>query len=144
MAKHSLNQLDWEELTPARVVEQLRSVEQDIRTDAANAARGMRGNRRGPGPGQRNRHNADKSNIECFGCKKMGHYKNEYPEADQEEDEDAEAKKETSRPKYDRNAFSRSQGRPPVKPKEKVALAAAESISEGSGSEEETPTKERV
>ena len=47
-AKHTLNQINWEDLTPRKVVEQLRTVDKGIRTDAASAARSGRGGRPGP------------------------------------------------------------------------------------------------
>ena len=117
-AEHTLNQLDGEEITLARVVEQLRSVEQDVRTDAANAARGFLNK-----SGQRSRSNIDRSKIECYRCGKKGYYKSECP--DQQEEEDADDKNETSRPRNDRKASSKSQSQPPRR-KEKVALAAEE------------------
>ena len=79
MAKHTLNNLEWEDLTPGRVVEQLRGVEQDIRKDAAHVA-STRGKRAGkPGLSRGCSGGVDKSNVECYGCGKKGHYKSECP-----------------------------------------------------------------
>lgn len=76
MAKHTLNQLDWTDLTPMRVIEQLRSVKHDIQTDAANAARfgrggrpGLRGRGSGRGSSRGNSGNIGwKINMECYNC----------------------------------------------------------------------------
>lgn len=78
MAKFTLGQLD--DLTPARAVEALRTVEQDVlqaegvsRAEGALAAKGV--NQNGQGTGRQK----DKSHVQCWQCGKHGHYADKCP-----------------------------------------------------------------
>ena len=127
--KQLLNETDV--LTSDLAIERLRTVEKDSsRKDSSNLA-STRGNRTGR-PGQRNQ-STDKSNIECYGCGKKGHYKYECPDENENEDNN-----DTSNSKNSRNVSTRPQNQRP-KRKDKAALAA-----EGSDSKEEAPAMERV
>ena len=108
MAKYTLGQADV--LTPALAVEQLRSVEQDLHSqNSANVAKGNRGE-----SGQRGRSNRpfDKSNIECYVCHEMGHFRNECPK---EQGENADKSERNSTPKNERKTSG--------KPRENVGMA---------------------
>ena len=71
LAKDALSRSD--ELTPSLAVERLRAVEQDLKRESANIAKGGQGksNQRGRSQG------IDKSNVECYNCGERGHFKNQ-------------------------------------------------------------------
>ena len=128
MVKFTLGQADI--LTSALTVEQLRSVEQDIRKskEGANIARGGRDKQ-----GQRGRsQGTNKSAIECYNCGERGHYKSECINPSKNDTN------KNSRLKNDRKASNKTQGQPAGR-KDKAAVAAEEqdeNLSE--------PSKERV
>ena len=129
LAKDALSRSD--ELTPGLAVERLRAVEQDLKRESVNVAKG--GQRKAS---QRGRSQVtDKSNVECFGCGEMGHYKNECPNP-QRTDED---QPESARPKSQRKTSDRPKNRPPGR-REKAAVANDES----EDSPAESEPKERV
>lgn len=140
MAKHTLNQLDWEELTPARVVEQLRGVEQEIRQkDSAHlAAQKTRGGGKQGKPSRSK--GTDKSEVECYNCGKKGHYKSECSDLEDKGDEGDQGV--PLRPKIRRNESSKFTSRRP-RQRERAAVAAEDDqITEDP--EDDSGTKERV
>ena len=136
MTKHTLNQA--EALTSAIAAEQLRTVKHDIRKDSFNLAKGDRGDKQG----QRDRSTGfNKSNIKCYGCERIRHYKFEYPYEDKNKDDknDKNEKNKETRPKTGRKTSNKTPN--PPKRKDKINHIAKIKKSEY---ETELSTKKRV
>ena len=127
MAKYTLGQADV--LISALAVEQLRSVEQNIK-NSVNVAKDNRGKQGG-------RKLFDKSKVECYGCHEFGHFKSKCLKGNGNKGQN----NNTRPPKDERKASDKLATKPPtLGRRDKVAV-----VNEGEGNEtNESAFSERV